>query len=444
MANTKSINLGNRVFLFEENAYYKFESYYSSIKNHFLRFENGKEKLKDIEFDIADSADKMLSELKTTLNNEDVENIIKYFGFSDTWEKKYGLSFDDHKGSRTNFYRNSDDKIFSGFCASCADYINVDRFTFRILFAILTIFLPILIIVYIAAWALLPESNQQTAGFSFDEFGKKAKPIVQSTTSVFVKILGVVLLVFSVSSLSALTIGMKFLTDFFTNFDVELILFYGSHNNLFFISLAALLVLPFVILLLISVKLIWDSTVPKYTFSTMIISWFISIFVIVFSVLSLIPEFEDSASFVEEYKIEIDDEKPLTIEFNDYSEYFEFDLLETKYVFYAGDSEDLIYKVSKTSRGSGRSESRKNAESIKFDFIFTGNKIELDQYFSINKNVFRAQELEVSIYLPKDLNVYIDNYDHRYIKIRDMEYQRRFLKRKNFTLTNQSGTLYIQ
>jgi phage shock protein PspC (stress-responsive transcriptional regulator) len=443
MTSSKSFSLGNRVFLFEDTAYYKFESYYSSIKNHFLRFSNGEEKLKDIEFDIADSAEKMLSELKTILNTDDVENIIKFFAYSKNWEKKYGLNDSEYSQKRSGFYRNSNDKVLSGFCASCADYINVDRFIFRLLFAILAIFLPILIIVYIVAWVLFPESDDSKS-FSLNEFGKKARPFVASTTTVFVKILGIVLLIFSVSSLSGFIVAFKFLTDFFSDFDVQLMIFHGSQNNLFLLSFSALIVLPFVLLLLISIKLIWDNSIPKYTFSTIIISWFVSVFVIAFSIITILPEFEYSTSYTEDFKIVVTDDKPLTIEFNDFSDYFNFDLLEINYVFLAGDSKDLVYKVNKISRGSDRGDARKNADNIQYFFDIKENRIQLNQFFGLNNNVYRAQELEISIYLPNNKPIYIDNYNHRYIKIRDMEYRRRILKRKNFTLTNQSGTLYIQ
>jgi hypothetical protein len=63
------------------------------------------------------------------------------------------------------------------------------------------------------------------------------------------------------------------------------------------------------------------------------------------------------------------------------------------------------YLISKLKRGQRKVTiwSKKRAEQIKYSYQIEGNQLILDNYFITDlKNKFRNQEIEITLYLPKE------------------------------------------
>jgi phage shock protein PspC (stress-responsive transcriptional regulator) len=60
-------------------------------------------------------------------------------------------------------YRKSEGQIVAGVCAGLADYLGVDVTIVRLAFAALTIFGGAGILLYVIAWAVIPEEGEKAS-----------------------------------------------------------------------------------------------------------------------------------------------------------------------------------------------------------------------------------------------------------------------------------------
>src|SRR5450755_2569293 len=69
-----------------------------------------------------------------------------------------------HGASGTKrLYRRRDGRLVAGVCAGVADYFGVDVTLVRLAFAVFTIFWGLGALLYLAAWAVIPEEGQKAS-----------------------------------------------------------------------------------------------------------------------------------------------------------------------------------------------------------------------------------------------------------------------------------------
>ena len=74
------------------------------------------------------------------------------------------------------------------------------------------------------------------------------------------------------------------------------------------------------------------------------------------------------------------------------------------------DKQNAYIKIRKESEGNNRLIANKDAEAIEYEFNLTNNELLLNGYFlSEFKNKFKEQSIDVTIYLPKNSIIYLDN-----------------------------------
>jgi phage shock protein PspC (stress-responsive transcriptional regulator) len=69
-----------------------------------------------------------------------------------------------HGASGTKrLYRRRDGRLVAGVCAGVADYFGIDVTLVRLAFAVFTIFWGLGALLYLVAWAVIPEEGQKTS-----------------------------------------------------------------------------------------------------------------------------------------------------------------------------------------------------------------------------------------------------------------------------------------
>ena len=73
-------------------------------------------------------------------------------------------------------------------------------------------------------------------------------------------------------------------------------------------------------------------------------------------------------------------------------------------------SDKSYFLITKSSRGKNKMNAKSNAKEIKYHFNLENNSLTLDAYYiSEFKNIWKDEEIEVNIFLPKDAYIFFDN-----------------------------------
>ncbi|NVK52817.1 MAG: PspC domain-containing protein [Flavobacteriaceae bacterium] len=80
------------------------------------------------------------------------------------------------------------------------------------------------------------------------------------------------------------------------------------------------------------------------------------------------------------------------------------------------DSNKAYISIRKESEGRNKLKANKNAEAINYNLNVVNNEILLDAYFlSEYKNMFKDEEIFITVYLPKDVTIYFDKSTRGYL-----------------------------
>jgi phage shock protein PspC (stress-responsive transcriptional regulator) len=153
-----NITIGNIVFLIEDDAYQKLESYLRDIRNHFST--EGDEIVDDIEGSIAEKFSAKGMDVNKAIKISDVEEIISLMGTVDELVGESGEVASEEKttGSK-RLYRDTDDVIIGGVASGIAKYFDIDPVITRVLFVIFGVFGGFGIPAYILFWIIVPPAD---------------------------------------------------------------------------------------------------------------------------------------------------------------------------------------------------------------------------------------------------------------------------------------------
>ena len=167
MKKTLNINIGNRVFNIDEDAYTLLSKYLESIKTYFDKIKIDEDIFEDIENRISEKFSLTLDK-RQSLNIGDVNNIIKEMGTLEDFKEAYNDfenndSKDQNKESnnredKKRIYRNTSDKVIAGVASGLANYFGVDPIIFRIIFIVL-LFTGPGFFAYLIFWFGIPENE---------------------------------------------------------------------------------------------------------------------------------------------------------------------------------------------------------------------------------------------------------------------------------------------
>lgn len=174
MKETIKINLGQRLFDLDKEAYDRLKFYLDSLKKYFQRSpKEAEEILQDIEQRIADLLDEKRSEKIQIITSEDIDEVIKMMGTAEEFEFEAETSVnetsvdsqekdqvsDPFPKENRRLHRDIDNNMLGGVCSGIAAYFNIDIVWIRLAFVLLILLKGAGLIAYIILWIVVPAAR---------------------------------------------------------------------------------------------------------------------------------------------------------------------------------------------------------------------------------------------------------------------------------------------
>ncbi|HSN50214.1 MAG TPA: PspC domain-containing protein [Bacteroidales bacterium] len=161
MKKSFSVNLGNRVFNIDEDAYLKLSAYLERIEGHFSDLKEREDILNDIELRISELFSERLGVNKQVITLTDVDEVIRIMGDPHEIggsEEEPGTTWESRRTGRRRIYRDPDDRMIGGVCGGLAAYTDIDPVIMRLIFVVL-LFMGVGVLAYIILWIVVPEAR---------------------------------------------------------------------------------------------------------------------------------------------------------------------------------------------------------------------------------------------------------------------------------------------
>ncbi len=166
MKKTFSVNLGNKVYIIDEDAYSRLKEYLDRIEGYFSDQKEREDIINDIEMRLSELFAERLVAGKQVLTLNDVEEVTRIMGDpqeigGEKEKTEQGPSYANYErrtGPR-RFYRDPDNRIIGGVCGGIGAYLNIDPVIIRVLLVVLLIAFGIGFLIYIILWIVVPEAK---------------------------------------------------------------------------------------------------------------------------------------------------------------------------------------------------------------------------------------------------------------------------------------------
>ncbi len=475
MNKTYPINISGIVFYINEDAYRLLENYLNTIKQYYLKTEDGAEIISDIESRIAELFSEKVSSSKQIITKQEVEEVIQKLGRPEDFDEEESDNEPkfNNPSSKPNkkFYRDTDEGVIAGIAAGLSHYFGVDVVFVRILFILLVIGGTIGFWVYLILWIISPEAKSTIEKLEMkgepvnlsnmekkirEEFENvktsfKDKKTSQKVNTFFGKffslikqiILGIFSILKSIFGFSFLLIGVVLLSiiasyfifdstiislvnNQWTRLPIQDILTHFTNekqSSTLLISLLGIIIIPVVSLTYAGIKLIFRFKFQSKAFG--IISFILFLFSAIIFSLSI-------ADIAKEYKvrksksytidtqqdtqlfIKIKNNGPSLLNDNIFFTDYDNDVIITKEEMFVKieteiyESTDSVFhiKVKKSSIGKNKQDAKVNIEKINFNIDIQNDSLFLDLY-SVTKDKYKGEEVEIQIFRPKDGKILI-------------------------------------
>lgn len=170
MKETIKVNLGQRLFDFEKEAYEHLKVYLETLKKIFRKSPNeADEILEDIEQRMAELLEEKQTGKKPVLTIEDIDEVIKMMGSVEDFQTegneeehsdKSILSDEDlNQKENRRLHRDIDNNFMGGVCSGIAAYFNIDRVWVRLAFVLLFMLKGIGLLAYLILWLVVPAAK---------------------------------------------------------------------------------------------------------------------------------------------------------------------------------------------------------------------------------------------------------------------------------------------
>lgn len=483
MNKTVNINLSGIFFHIDEDAYLKLQTYLEAVKRSFSNTHGSEEIFADIEARIAELFGERLKTERQVINSRDVDEVISIMGQPEDYavdEEIFEEASSDANTPRTKkeLYRDVENSYLGGVSSGLAHYMGIRAIWMRLLWILLTLGSSgAFILIYIALWIFIPEAKTtaeklamrgepvnisnierkikegfddvsgKVKDFDYEKYGYRARKgaesaatgigsIIAAILNVFVKLIGILIILIAGSVLISLFIGL-FTVGTFGIIDAPwtdyLEMATSGVGTLWVLSVLSFLAvgIPFFFLFLLGMKILLNNlkSIGKTAKLVLLGLWILSILgwtlfgimqateraydgeVVITEELPVTttdtlflgmvanPEFKTSSYRNSEFKIKYNENNEKVI----FSEDIRIIVRASK------DSTGKI-DILKTAEGKNHKDARERAEAIAYDLDFSNNELLLNSYFITNiENKFRDQEVQVILYLPIGSVLYAAN-----------------------------------
>jgi len=163
MKKTFSVNLGNRVYNIDDDAYMRLKEYLDRIESYFSDEKEREDIINDIEMRLSELFSERLTPSRQVITLADVEDSIRIMGDPSEIGGVKGKSepFKSHEryGGRRRLYRDPDNRVFGGVCGGLGAYLDVDPVIIRIILVVLFFAFGVGLLVYLIMWIVVPEAK---------------------------------------------------------------------------------------------------------------------------------------------------------------------------------------------------------------------------------------------------------------------------------------------
>jgi len=487
MKKTVNVNLAGTFFHIDEDAFGKLSRYLDAIKRSLSDPQGSDEIIRDIEARIAELFSEKIKSSSQVISIKELDEVIAVMGQPEDYMVDEEI-FDDvppaaakarSRASHKQLFRDIDNKFISGVSSGLSHYLGIDAIWVRLLWILLTLGSSgFFILVYILFWILVPAAESTSdklkmtgeainisniekkfkEGYDtvadklknadYDKYGQKVKSgasgffetlgsIFLTLFKIFVKFIGVLVIIISLSTLIGLIVGL------FTFGSID---FWGNGEMIDYISLVdttnvpmwllSLLVLfavgiPFFVLFILGLKMLISNLKSIGTTAkiTLFVLWVLAIIGITILGIKQATEQAYDGDYVTEnilpvrtgdtlriamkadnhYSYDVNRHGGLKIEYNQNNEKVIYSNDIRLIVRHTRDSVGKII-LRKKAEGSSFINAKKRAEAINYKYTLENNKLLLDGFFITDiANKYRDQEVEIMLYLPVGTIIYAED-----------------------------------
>ncbi|GGW94286.1 PspC domain-containing protein [Salegentibacter mishustinae] len=483
MNKTVNINLAGIFFHIDEDAYAKLQHYLDAIKRSFTNTQGKDEIIADIEARIAELFNEKKKEDRQVIGIKEVEEVIAIMGQPEDYMVDEEIFEDEPvytkttKSSGKQLFRDTEHSYVGGVSSGLGHYLGIDFIWVRLLWILLTIFSSgAFILIYIALWIFVPEAKTTAdklamrgeevtisniekkirEGFDnvtgkvkdvdYQKYGNQARngansaataigDIITFILKVFVKLIGIVLIILAGSVLISLFVGL-FTVGTFGIIDapwssyVEMAV---SGAPLWLLWLLGFLIvgIPFFFLFVLGLKILVGKLRSIGTPAKLVLLglWILALVgATVIGIQQATHRAFDGEQVVSE-TLPISANDTLYLGMQSDSNYSSSIYRSTDFkIKYNDNDEKVLYssdvrlivkatkdslaklEVVKSAEGKDYKEAKERAQNIDYNTSFSGNELLLNSFFTSPAEFkYRDQEVKVTLYLPEGTTLFADN-----------------------------------
>ena len=153
-----SVNIGGRIFNIDDDAYECLNNYLNRLRHFFASDQGQQEIIADIEMRIAELLEQQKETAQPLITLKHIESVIASMGEPDQFSNSETEKPKESQKTKTRgkLFRDPDNRQIGGVAAGIAAWFGIDPVWVRLIFAGLTLFYVVGIIVYAVLWLILP------------------------------------------------------------------------------------------------------------------------------------------------------------------------------------------------------------------------------------------------------------------------------------------------
>ena len=471
MNKTVNINLAGIFFHIDEDAFARLQHYLEAIKRSLTNTSGQEEIIHDIEARIAELFTEKIKNEKQVIGIREVDEVISIMGQPEDYVLDEDIFEDEpvytEKGKK--LFRDTENSYIGGVSSGLAHYTGISALWIRILWILLTVFTTgAFILIYIALWIFVPEAKTTAdklamrgepvtisnierkirEGFddvsgkvkdiNYEKYGYKARSgatsaatavgdVVKFFLNLFVKLIGIFLVLIAGATLIGLFIGL-FSIGTFGIIEApwtDLVEISGpGADSIWIISLLVFFAvgIPFFFLFILGLKILVKNlrSIGKTAKLVLLGLWIISVLGLIFFGIQQATEnaFEGEVRISENLPITANDTLYLNMvgdtQFN--STPYKSDDLNISYdendqkVIWTQNIQLIVkstldstarMEVIKEAQGKSYDEARRRAEEINYNTRFSNGRLDLSGLLTTDpSNKYREQKVQVTLFLP--------------------------------------------
>ncbi|TBW28923.1 PspC domain-containing protein [Gramella sp. KN1008] len=481
MNKTVNINLAGIFFHIDEDAYAKLQRYLEAIRHSFSNTQGRDEIISDIEARIAELFNEKIKNERQVISVKEVEEVITIMGQPEDYMVDEEIFEDEPKRTQSTktvgkkLFRDPENGYVGGVSSGLGHYLGIEAIWIRLLWILLTIFSSgAFILIYIAFWIFVPEAKTTAdklamrgeevtisniekkirEGFhevsdsiknvDYERYGKQASAgassaattlgnIIKFCLKLFVKFVGILLLLIAGSTLIALFVGLFAVGTFgiieapWTDY-VEMV---NTGAPLWVLSLLCFFAvgIPFFFLFVLGLKILVKNlrSIGRIALLTLLGVWLLS--VIGLSVIGISQAthraFDSDVASTEKLTIAPTDTLFLRMRHNSELSRKNWRSSDFRIAYENGNkllvgndirlivksTKDSLAKMEivKSAEGKDYQDAQTRAENINYSTSLIGNELLLNSYFTSDSSYgYRDQEVQVTLFLPEGTTLYAD------------------------------------